>query len=279
MRGALRHGQTIYRQNEDHPRGCGEHNFRNCKHEKVSGSSPRMRGALLKFISASPKPGIIPADAGSTQSAHISRVCGTDHPRGCGEHKRDDVIFDIALGSSPRMRGALAITVQQFDRQWIIPADAGSTINLPSRSTSRADHPRGCGEHNIPTVIHGEGKGSSPRMRGARPSQAGCLPGPRIIPADAGSTTIRAANANYDRDHPRGCGEHQSQLTTAQGNRGSSPRMRGALGKVHVSYVIGGIIPADAGSTWRRACPRCHRLDHPRGCGEHHSSGCSLRYV
>ena len=32
----------------------------------------------------------------------------------------------------------------------------------------------------------------------------------RIIPADAGSTTSRTVRTANSRDHPRGCGEHES---------------------------------------------------------------------
>ena len=71
----------------DHPRGCGEHYH--CIMPSVigSGSSPRMRGAPLPATTATHKPGIIPADAGSTTRSN-GRILGKkDHPRGCGEHR------------------------------------------------------------------------------------------------------------------------------------------------------------------------------------------------
>ena len=50
---------------------------------------------------------------------------------------------------------------------------------------------------------------------------------------------------------------------------GSSPRMRGAhVGKIAALHD-GGIIPADAGSTWYVTTVTPTRRDHPRGCGEH----------
>ena len=70
-----------------------------------------------------------------------------------------------------------------------------------------------------------------------------------IIPADAGITTIRAANANYDRDHPRGCGEHMVDVLSSMFNQGSSPRMRGARTGLSPDALQARIIPADAGST------------------------------
>ena len=91
----------------------------------------------------------------------------------------------------------------------------------------------------------------------------------RIIPADAGSTSLPHRYADCKRDHPRGCGEHNSYGSPVEMTVGSSPRMRGAPGAAPSTMPRPRIIPADAGSTpsptgvW--ACP----WDHPRGCGEH----------
>ena len=50
----------------DHPRGCGEHSKVGHLIRFASGSSPRMRGALLHQGIDRPERRIIPADAGST---------------------------------------------------------------------------------------------------------------------------------------------------------------------------------------------------------------------
>ena len=50
----------------DHPRVCGEHGRACARHWQVQGSSPRMRGALVRFLQRQDKGGIIPAYAGST---------------------------------------------------------------------------------------------------------------------------------------------------------------------------------------------------------------------
>ena len=55
--------------------------------------------------------------------------------------------------------------------------------------------------------------------------------------------------------------------------RGSSPRMRGALLLGVMLRALGGIIPADAGSTTASARTSPTSWDHPRGCGEHGESG------
>ena len=75
--------------NWDHPRVCGEHSGLMDHSTRVLGSSPRMRGALkcsgfIRVIS-----GIIPAYAGSTPAAPTTSARGWDHPRVCGEHRRN----------------------------------------------------------------------------------------------------------------------------------------------------------------------------------------------
>ena len=76
-----------------------------------------------------PKPGIIPADAGSTSVSYIHDYLIEDHPRGCGEHGGDSIDGWQIQGSSPRMRGALRGRRLDRHHHGIIPADAGSTIS------------------------------------------------------------------------------------------------------------------------------------------------------
>ena len=58
----LRSGRVAW----DHPRGCGEHDSKQAFNDYAEGSSPRMRGALIRRVIISVLAGIIPADAGST---------------------------------------------------------------------------------------------------------------------------------------------------------------------------------------------------------------------
>ena len=53
---------------EDHPRVCGEHLITHGKGKNLPGSSPRMRGALVKRHINIDRLGIIPAYAGSTKA-------------------------------------------------------------------------------------------------------------------------------------------------------------------------------------------------------------------
>ena len=167
------------------------------------------------------------------------------------------------------MRGAHGDTIQAFPTARIIPADAGSTQELPERANHGEDHPRVCGEHNGMRATRRLTWGSSPRMRGAPAPRHPGHPLLGIIPAYAGSTTGTLSRRAGGRDHPRVCGEHTAPAGRAGVGRGSSPRMWGAPASCCGVSAGRRIIPAYAGSTplWQRS----YRLgeDHPRVCGEH----------
>ena len=233
------------------------------------GSSPHVRGALRRGSRTTRSGGIIPACAGSTISctffrrpAGIIPACAGstkgrseskdgigDHPRMCGEHPFSVCVWLTLPGSSPHVRGALLVAVDQADDRGIIPACAGSTCSIRTATCSTRDHPRMCGEHGIRQYKVRIGKGSSPHVRGARNPTIQGSNRQGIIPACAGSTKCSSRTAPTSRDHPRMCGEHW---------------------RPHLHAVVeGGIIPACAGSTRPASgCPSCRR-DHPRMCGEH----------
>ena len=131
----------------------------------------------------------------------------------------------------------------------IIPADAGSTRASRWAGCRPADHPRGCGEHEIGQETVEQFVGSSPRMRGALVWIVENKVHFGIIPANAGSTWTWHTCVNAGQDHPRGCGEHQRVVGLAQWANGSSPRMRGAHNVFYRGPCTVRIIPADAGST------------------------------
>ena len=114
----------------DHPRGCGEHTLIDRPARVGIGSSPRMRGALSKWVSDNSDLGIIPADAGSTASSRVTCIPWPDHPRGCGEHSGCFSFHSSVTGSSPRMRGAPMTWLDERTLRRIIPADAGSTCRI-----------------------------------------------------------------------------------------------------------------------------------------------------
>ena len=133
----------------DHPRVCGEHHGRVGWREGGRGSSPRMRGTPYGKRSAPCRRGIIPAYAGNTQSPRRTQTRWRDHPRVCGEHSLNGNSTRAGAGSSPRMRGTLAVSVSTVLVFGIIPAYAGNTIDLRKRHSHGEDHPRVCGEHNL----------------------------------------------------------------------------------------------------------------------------------
>ncbi len=208
-----------------------------------------MRGALALFLMDVHVLGIIPAYAGSTATRGREWTGSGDHPRVCGEHLKSPETGTDIVGSSPRMRGALAIHVIRTRHVGIIPAYAGSTLAHVFPCCRKWDHPRVCGEHFPVESVKKSCSGSSPRMRGARKVPRGAVVVYGIIPAYAGSTRLQHKRLRNSRDHPRVCGEHRSDSARYLTRRG--------------------IIPAYAGSTSSRSSFRATKRDHPRVCGEH----------
>ena len=170
------------------------------------------------------------------------------------------------------MRGTLPISRQPGFLSRIIPADAGNTKHPHAISPACADHPRGCGEHSKGDERQVGQTGSSPRMRGTLGGYALGAPSRRIIPADAGNTHWLCFRGLLAEDHPRGCGEHASQVAMPLTVTGSSPRMRGTPFEHSPGLLACRIIPADAGNTFIVDTHSWYRRDHPRGCGEHRNS-------
>ena len=93
-----------------------------------------------------------------------------------------------------------------------------------------------------------------------------------IIPAYAGNTSSSFRPYEYEKDHPRICGEHHGQPAVTPQNVGSSPHMRGTLfGSVPTTMHVG-IIPAYAGNTMADKQHEFQHRDHPRICVEHRAS-------
>ena len=157
----------------DHPRVCGEHCMSPSVTAACMGSSPRVRGTLLRDCGRDDRTGIIPACAGNTLIGRGALPRSGDHPRVCGEHRVAVDIIQIALGSSPRVRGTQRSRALRRPRcRGIIPACAGNTTASTSASSGAWDHPRVCGEHDILVNRIGLMLGSSPRVRGT-PGHAG----------------------------------------------------------------------------------------------------------
>ena len=135
-----------------------------------AGSSPRVRGkhGINPHLPIAVR--IIPARAGQTPSENLTPTCKPDHPRACGANKAFSRLAMSAFGSSPRVRGKQGTVDLTIPENRIIPARAGQTGYRRRNRLRNTDHPRACGA-NV-GVVHGalDVAGSSPRVRGKRPS-------------------------------------------------------------------------------------------------------------
>ena len=156
-------------------------------------------------------------------------------------------------GSSPRLRGT---TFTQSPNMAMAPV-----------------HPRACGEHRGNCHDPLRRPGSSPRLRGTH--RIGCPPSvrPRFIPAPAGNTRGRNAQATWPPVHPRACGEHWNSAHSKGSPIGSSPRLRGTPKPPARHLHRDRFIPAPAGNTPPPETAHAGRSVHPRACGEHSGAG------
>ena len=248
---------------------CGEHCVPLPVNLTLPGSSPHVRGAPDAVCRELRGGGIIPACAGSTTRKGYRNTLVGDHPRMCGEHASNDAPVVRSGGSSPHVRGALAPCRAVAAELGIIPACAGSTVIVSTRSRASRDHPRMCGEHTEAQWAKEYEQGSSPHVRGALTPIAPAKASSGIIPACAGSTDSQVGLLVLRGDHPRMCGEHTYSNIEQSWIEGSSPHVRGAPVDHYSAEGGCGIIPACAGSTGRVESARTGSRDHPRMCGEH----------
>ena len=152
------------------------------------GSPPRMRGKVQLQPGQPAALGITPAYAGKSKNLP-ALVCGNgDHPRVCGEKRKDFETANRKKGSPPRMRGK-ASCVWIFARLiGITPAYAGKS-SIPSRRCCFCrDHPRVCGEKPLFLFFRFFGLGSPPRVRGKAVHPLAVIISIRITPACAGKS-------------------------------------------------------------------------------------------
>ena len=191
------------------------------------------------------------------------------HPRVCGEHFLILGTGLILAGSSPRVRGTRVALEVRGDGERFIPACAGNTSAAPRSRPAMAVHPRVCGEHSPYLTDPDAWFGSSPRVRGTQNSGTWSIENGRFIPACAGNT-LRSRIALVGHSvHPRVCGEHSRGSTAPTPTRGSSPRVRGTLGRRACKRHRIRFIPACAGNTRTAGCCAGSNAVHPRVCGEH----------
>ncbi len=114
-----------------HPRACGERLDIVSREMIGFGSSPRVRGTVVRGSGDSIGRRFIPARAGNGFSGTPRFATMTVHPRACGERNATPATKIRAVGSSPRVRGT--VKQQARDREWerFIPARAGNGMSGP----------------------------------------------------------------------------------------------------------------------------------------------------
>ena len=235
----------------DHPRSRGVYATHRRHAQMGKGSSPLARGLPFCEAGEDARVRIIPARAGFTFLGRFGRQVVQDHPRSRGVYLLIIRALVGRRGSSPLARGLRPGVICVSVSGRIIPARAGFTGRLKSKLLGRGDHPRSRGVYAAPGRRRGRRRGSSPLARGLLGQRNRCEADQRIIPARAGFTTIRTAQKNYDRDHPRSRGVYRLGLGLGVEAEGSSPLARGLQINAKYGLDIIGIIPARAGFTCR----------------------------
>ena len=210
----------------------------------------------------------IPACAGNRTGAEGSISKNAVHPRVCGEQIPIAHCLDIAVGSSPRVRGTGNQTPRRRQVPRFIPACAGNSVSPLASQGSPSVHPRVCGEQFAASTPFQLPGGSSPRVRGTGWSGPHGNRISRFIPACAGNSKIRAISITRAAVHPRVCGEQDRVRARIIRNHGSSPRVRGTGRCPHTLGDLFRFIPACAGNSLVEIKSVLFKPVHPRVCGE-----------
>ena len=174
-------------------------------------------------------------------------------------------------GSSPLTRGKRLEAAVVLLVLRLIPAHAGKTRGAcPCRGSVRA-HPRSRGENFTSRSWALPSTGSSPLTRGKQRTNDHDHHRPGLIPAHAGKTPAAQSTSSLPPAHPRSRGENDFDDVASQRSSGSSPLTRGKPSPAPVPGTGGGLIPAHAGKTTKKADrSKIHRA-HPRSRGENHT--------
>ncbi len=111
--------------------------------------------------------------------------------------------------------------------------------------------------------------GSSPWARGTQAGVGWKTMLTRFIPVGTGNTSAPVNVPSNKAVHPRGHGEHFSDIKKAANATGSSPWARGTRKTEPPALVIIRFIPVGTGNTARERAICVFNAVHPRGHGEH----------
>ncbi len=254
----------------DHPREYGENLRQVFHHQRVDGSSPRIRGKCRHVEAGRLDVGIIPANTGKIQSHERKLKRKPDHPREYGENVRASTWIWPKTGSSPRIRGKYRLPPLMEAGLGIIPANTGKIAQDWRWFPLGWDHPREYGENLCCNATMPSASGSSPRIRGKYLEYALGYTPEGIIPANTGKIRTTRSQHGGRGDHPREYGENLTKKPQALQTIGSSPRIRGKLDRAKTCFDQGGIIPANTGKIYSPCRGVQAKGDHPREYGENH---------
>ena len=125
------------------------------------------------------------------------------------------------------MRGRVHCSPANVNFFGITPAYAGKSKCGNEGAAWCKDHPRVCGEEDLPPDGRTWDGGSPPRMRGREDILEPPPPYAGITPAYAGKSRRLMWHMTSVRDHPRVCGEETIFNIGDWTVGGSPPRMRG----------------------------------------------------
>ena len=234
-----------------HPRSRGDHRCGPVWWWRYAGSSPLARGPRALVFFRVPRPGLIPARAGTTRRCTIARLSVRAHPRSRGDHAPPGTSPMQRLGSSPLARGPPHKWRRTTAPLGLIPARAGTTQRPRRPSAWPRAHPRSRGDHYDAENGTKSFAGSSPLARGPRKWCLACFTCPGLIPARAGTTRAASPPRLMKRAHPRSRGDHEPVCAGFHGLPGSSPLARGPHDQACQVRNVRGLIPARAGTTRR----------------------------
>ncbi len=144
----------------------------------------------------------------------------------------------------------------------------GKVVPCTPATEPERDHPRLCGEKQMPRRRSHPPEGSPPPMRGKALDEILRDCRRRITPAYAGKSRRHLKLLLEIEDHPRLCGEKFSSMSEVDIISGSPPPMRGKVRMADATILTKGITPAYAGKSHVRRLQRVQSGDHPRLCGE-----------
>ena len=150
------------------------------------------------------------------------------------------------------MRGKGRLGHEAYSCDRITPAYAGKSGAGFDFTGFSEDHPRLCGEKHATAEEIQEIDGITPAYAGKRKGTFAS-----IIPRE---------------DHPRLCGEKLIAISIFLCASGSPPPMRGKVVRYDEFAFYSGITPAYAGKSLSGLSVRLLYRDHPRLCGEKHST-------